>query len=234
MTSGNVSRNLNLDNTTLSISGGNSISFGNWDTNVDDDFDGKYSSLTETPKIYTQTEIDNLINNIETNGGTPQNINLDQKTLSISNGNSITFDKWDTNADNDFDGKYASLTGVPKVYTQAEVDSIKAEILGNIEENFVKKATVVSMSSSRSVNNGYIGNTIACKSSSTITITSGLSGMEVNDVINVEVHGTKLIVQGASGLVINGKSGGAASIGNDEVYTGGIIRKTGTNSYIVL
>lgn len=34
--------------------------------------------------------------------------------------------------------------------------------------------------------------------------------------------------------MINGKSGGAAVIGNNSVYSGGILRKTANNSYIVL
>ena len=104
---------------------------------------------------------------------------MTKRPLSISNGNSITFDKWDSNTDDDFDGKYSSLTGAPKVYTQVEVDSYKSRnYAGNIATKlYFKMPTVVSMSSSRSVDNGDIGNTIACKSSSTLTIPYGLSGM---------------------------------------------------------
>ena len=103
----------------------------------------------------------------------------------------------------------------------------------NIEQNFSKKASVVSIPSSRNVNSNDVGNTISCTSSATLTITSGPSSMQVGDVINLEVHGTTLKVQG-SGTVINGKSKGSASIGNNCAYTGSLIRKTGKNSYIVL
>ena len=57
--------------------------------------------------------------------------------------------------------------------------------------------------------------------------------MKIGDVINLEVHGTTLKIRG-SGVVINGKSSGSTSIGNDSAYTGGMIRKTGNNSYIIL
>ncbi|SHN04125.1 hypothetical protein SAMN05878281_3225 [Salegentibacter salegens] len=57
--------------------------------------------------------------------------------------------------------------------------------------------------------------------------------MQVGE-INLEAQGTTLTVNGNSGVVINGNSGGYSSIGNDEVYTGGIIRKIANNSYIIL
>lgn len=54
--------------------------------------------------------------------------------------------------------------------------------------------------------------------------------MQVGD-INLEAHGT---LKGATGIAVNGNSGGSVNIGNNQVYTGGLIRKTGTNIYIVL
>jgi len=233
-TTGGAPQDLTLEGATLAISGGNSISFENWDTNAADDFSGIYDDLQNKPEIYDRTEIDNLIGGIETTAGSPQDLNLEGSTLSISSGNSISFENWDTNAADDFDGEYSSLSGAPKVYTQDEVDTIKAEILKDVEDNYVKKAEIISFTSSRNINNNDVGNTIACIYSSTLTITSGFSAMQVGDVINLEVHGTTLTVNGSSGVVINGNSGGFSSIGNDEVYTGGIIRKTGNNSYIIL
>lgn len=264
-TSGGSPQDLVLDGNTLTISGGNSISFENWDTNAADNFSGVYADLQNKPELYDKTEIDNLIQNIETNGGSnfsgnyvdlqnkpdlygkteidnliqgiettggsPQVLSLEGKTLSISGGNSISFEDW---AGNDFDGAYSSLTGSPKIYTQDEIDNIKAELLKEVDDNYTKKAKVLSFTSSRNVSNTDVGNTIACIYSTTLTITSGFSAMKVGDVINLEVHGTTLTVNGASGVVINGKSGGFTSIGNDEVYTGGIIRKTNNNSYIIL
>jgi len=57
--------------------------------------------------------------------------------------------------------------------------------------------------------------------------------MEVGDVINLEVHGTTLTIQGASGVTINGQSGTSFSKGNNQLYAGGIIRKSG-NKYCII
>jgi len=246
-TTGGISQNLNLDQNTLSISGGNSVSFDNWDTNAADDFSGAYADLQNKPALfsgvyadlqnipdlYNKTEIDNIITGIETTGGISQNLNLDQNTLSISGGNSISFDNWDTNAADDFDGAYSSLTGAPKVYTQDEVNAIKAEILNTVSTSYMKKPSVNNISSSRSMSQSDVNNTIACTSSATLTINSGFSAMQIGDISNIEVHGTTLTIQG-SGVIINGVNSGKATIGNSKDYTGGILRKTGTNTYIVL
>jgi len=233
-TTGGSPQNLSIEGSTLSISAGNTISFQNWDVNAADDFSGMYADLQNKPELYDKAEIDNLIAGIETTGGSPQNLSIEGSTLSISAGNTISFENWDTNAADDFDGEYSSLNGTPKVYTQDEVDAIKAEILANVEENYSQKAKVVSFSSSRNVSNNDVGNTLSCTSSATLTISSGFSAMAIGDIINMEVHGTTLTIKGASGVVINGKSGGSTRIGNDAVYTGGLIRKTNTNSYIIL
>ena len=232
-TTGGTPQNLNLDLNTLSISGGNSISFENWDTNAADDFSGIYDDLQNKPVLYDKSEIDNLIAGIETTGGTPQNLNLDLNTLSISGGNSISFENWDTNANDDFDGAYSKLTGAPKIYTQDEVNNIKAEILTEVKNDYMKKPTVINISSSRSISQSDVGNTIACTSSATLSINSGFSAMQIGDVSSIEVHGTTLTIQG-SGVIINGVNSGKATIGNNKDYTGGILRKTGTNTYIVL
>jgi len=232
-TNGGTTQNLNLDLNTLSISGGNSISFDNWDTNAADDFSGVYADLQNKPDMYNKTEIDNLIVGIGTNGGTTQNLNLDLNTLSISGGNSISFDNWDSNVNDDFDGAYSSLTGAPKIYTQDEVDNIKAEILLEVKNAYGKKVSVINISSSRSISPSDVRNTIACTSSSTLTINSGFSAMKIGDFSNIEVHGTTLTIQG-SGVIVNGVNSGKATIGNSKDYTGGILRKTGTNTYIVL
>src|SRR5690606_37994728 len=64
-TTGVAQQNLNLDGETLSISGGNSISFANWDTNAADDFSGLWDDLQNKPELYNKTEIDKLIQDIE-------------------------------------------------------------------------------------------------------------------------------------------------------------------------
>jgi hypothetical protein len=58
--------------------------------------------------------------------------------------------------------------------------------------------------------------------------------MAVGDVINLEALGTTFTIEGATGVSINGVSAGDKDVGNSSVYTGGILRKTGTNSYVVL
>src|SRR5690606_15759314 len=81
-------------------------------------FSGQFADLQNKPELYNKTEIDNLMEGIETTGGTPQDLILEGSTLSISGGNTISFENWDTNAADDFDGEYSSLNGVPKIYTQ--------------------------------------------------------------------------------------------------------------------
>src|SRR5690606_17752880 len=146
-------------------------------------FSGLYADLQDKPEIYNRTEIDKLIDGIENTGTTPQNLTLDGKTLTISGGNAISFENWDTNSADDFDGEYSSLKGAPKVYTQEEVDSIKTEILSHVMDNYSPKARVVSFSSSRNINTNDVGNTIACVSSATLNITSAFSGMKVGNII---------------------------------------------------
>ena len=127
---------LHLEGEKLSISGGNSISFENWDTNAADDFSGnyddlqnkpdlfsgQYADLQNKPDLYNKAEIDNMINGIEANGGTPQNLNLDNATLSISNGNSISFGNWDTDAADDFSGNYDDLQNKPDLFSGQYAD----------------------------------------------------------------------------------------------------------------
>lgn len=103
-----------------------------------------------------------------------------------------------------------------------------------VEANYSKKASIISIASSRNIISTDVGNTIACIEKVTLTIPSRFTAMEVGDVINFEVHGTQLTIQGASSVTINGQSGKSSSKGNNQIYTGGIIRKTGNNSYIVL
>ncbi|WP_373056948.1 hypothetical protein, partial [Zunongwangia sp. H14] len=227
-------QSLDLSDNELSISGGNKITFDNWDTDATDDFDGKYASLIGAPQVYTKSEIDNLIADNSGSSSTNQFLTLNEDQLSISDGNTVSFQSWDMDVTDDFDGKYSSLTDAPEVYTRAQVDSIKQALLENISNVYIKKPVVVNISSSRNISSGDISNTIACTASSTLTISSNFNEMKVGQTINLEVHGTILSIKADSGVTLNGTSAGNASIGNNEAYTGGILRKTGTNSYIVL
>src|SRR5690606_35905569 len=75
-------------------------------------FSGLYADLQDKPEIYNRNEIDKLIEGIETTGATPQNLTLDGKTLTISGGNAISFENWDTNSADDFDGEYSDRKSV--------------------------------------------------------------------------------------------------------------------------
>ncbi|MDT0646276.1 hypothetical protein RM545_06205 [Zunongwangia sp. F260] len=233
-TTGASPQNLNLEGETLCISEGNSISFQNWDTNASDDFSGIYNDLKNIPEQYTKSEVDVLISNVQTTGSQPQILTLAGRELLISNGNSIIFDNWDTNAADDFNGEYSNLKNAPKVYTQVQVDSIKADLLEELEKKYTKKAKIIDFSSSRTLKDTDIENTVVCKTSATLNIPSNFDAMAVGQTINLEIHGTTLTISGNSGVTLNGNPGGSKSLGNSEAYTGGILRKTGTNTYVVL
>ncbi|MDT0688824.1 hypothetical protein RM549_03460 [Salegentibacter sp. F188] len=233
---GGAVQSLNLEENRLSISGGNSISFEKWDTNAADDFDGYYTSLIDAPEVYTKAEVDDLVANggSEESADSSQFLTLNEDQLTISNGNTISFENWDRDATDDFDGNYSSLINAPKIYTQSQVDSIKADLLEEVERKYAKKAEIVDFGSSRTIKNTDIENTIVCTTSATLTITSNFNDMIVGQTINLEIHGTTLTVKGSSGVTINGNTGGSKALGNNEAYTGGILRKTGSNTYIVL
>src|SRR5690606_21033002 len=113
-------------------------------------FSGLYSVLQNKHDLYDKTEIDNIIQGIETAGITQQNLNLDGKTLSISAGNSISFENWDTNAEDDFSGNYddlqnkpvlfsglyADLQDKPELYDKTEIDNLIQSIENTGDSTF--------------------------------------------------------------------------------------------------
>jgi hypothetical protein len=214
-TTSGLEKKLNLEQTTLSISEGSSISFEGWDSNATDDFSVIDDDLQNKPELYNKTNIDNLIECIETTRDSPQYLNFEGSTLSISEGNSISFENWDTKVADNFDGEYSSLSDASEIYTNEEVDAIKAEIMKDVEANFTKKAEVISFTFSRSINPNDVINTIVCIYSSKLTINSGFSALQVGDIINLEIHGTTLTVNRTSGVIINGKTSGYNSIRYD-------------------
>ncbi|WP_343694813.1 hypothetical protein [Flavobacterium sp.] len=97
------------------------------------------------------------------------------------------------------------------------------------------RAAIISVTSSRNVASTDVNNTIECTGTSTITLTSDFSSMVIGDTINLEAHnGAVLTIQASSGVSINYTSGGNAKFtsaaGNVRF---GLLRKTGTNSYII-
>jgi hypothetical protein len=97
------------------------------------------------------------------------------------------------------------------------------------------KALIVPFTSSRAVAASDVSNTIECTASSTLTLTSGFGSMLVGDIINLEAHnGAVLTIQAPAGVTINYTSGGSAQFSS---ATGnvrfGLLRKSGTNAYII-
>ena len=243
-----TAQSLNLEGSQLRISGGNSVSFENWDTNVIDDFSGNYedlinkpdmfsgnyNDLKEVPQLYTKQEIDNLLASSITGEGIKQSLTLDGSQLKISGGNSVSFENWDTNASDDFSGNYKDLANTPEVYTKKEVEKIISDLKEEMAEIYYRKAQIIALNGSRSIQVEDLNNTIACITTSTLNITSNFDVMTVGATINLEIHGTTLTIKGDNGVFINGKEGGTSSLGNDQDFTGGLLRKTAANTYIVL
>jgi hypothetical protein len=108
----------------------NKPSFAGWDTDASDDFSGDfndlinvptlfsgdYNDLTNQPDIYLRSQVDSAISAGLT-GSAIQNLNLNGTQLSISGGNSISFNGWDTDASDDFSGDYNDLTNTPKLFS---------------------------------------------------------------------------------------------------------------------
>lgn len=97
------------------------------------------------------------------------------------------------------------------------------------------KATIIPFTSSRSIANSDINNTIECTTSATLTLTLGFSDMTVGDTINLEAHnGAVLTIQAASGVTINYNANGTAqfnSVSGNVRF--GLLRKSGLNAYII-
>ena len=124
----------------------------------------------------------------------------------------------------------SQLLSVPYALHAKSADSITGVI-----ESTPYIAEVISFASSRNINNLDINNTIACTTSSTLTITSDFSDMEIGDIINLEAHnGAILTVNTNSGVSLNYIDSGSAefnsNIGNVRF---GLIRKSGANAYII-
>src|SRR5690606_18155639 len=79
-----ITQSLSLDGDQLKISGGNTISFENWDTDASDDFDWQFESLLGVPDFITKNEVEDLITTIDGGEGITQSLSLDGNQLKIS------------------------------------------------------------------------------------------------------------------------------------------------------
>ncbi|MGE5943775.1 MAG: hypothetical protein ACM31G_05480 [Flavobacteriales bacterium] len=97
------------------------------------------------------------------------------------------------------------------------------------------QATIRSLTISRNIHTDDIHNVIECTVSSTLTIPSGFSDMQIGDTINLEAHnGATLTISAASGVTINyATSGTAQFISEPGNVRFGLLRKSGTNAYII-
>ena len=107
-------------------------------------------------------------------------------------------------------------------------------LVGSATTNTVK-AAIIPFTTSRNIAVGDINNTIECTTSATLTLTAGFSSMSVGDTINLEAHnGAVLLIIPVSGVTINYTASGSAKFasaaGNVRF---GLLRKSGTNSYII-
>ncbi|MBK0368814.1 hypothetical protein [Flavobacterium agrisoli] len=97
------------------------------------------------------------------------------------------------------------------------------------------RAAIISVKASRNMASTDINNTIECTTSSTLTLTPDFGSMLVGDTINLEAHnGAILTIKASSGVNLNYNLNGSAIFTSE---TGnvrfGMLRKTGTNSYII-
>lgn len=97
------------------------------------------------------------------------------------------------------------------------------------------RAEVITLSNNRNVADTDINNTIACTTTATYTIPQNLTSMEIGDTINLEAHnGAILTVIAENGVSLNYTNNGTASFTSE---TGnvrfGLLRKSGTNAYII-
>src|SRR5680860_407657 len=109
---------------------GNERAFDKWDKDITDDFSGSFNDLSEVPDLYTRNQVDSLVVNLDGGDGIVQSLNLEGEKLSISGGNSISFNNWDTNATDDFSGNYSDLKSIPSIYTRNQVDSLVVNLDG--------------------------------------------------------------------------------------------------------
>ena len=97
------------------------------------------------------------------------------------------------------------------------------------------KAVIIPFTSSRSIADSDINNTIECTTSAVLLLTSGFGTMAVGDTINLEAHnGAVLTIEASTGVTINYNSNSSAqftSIAGNVRF--GLLRKSGLNAYII-
>ncbi len=136
--SGSDNQDLIFTNGKLSLSNdpdGSIIDFSGYDSNVSDDFDGQFTSLSGVPaSLADGDQVDDAdadpLNEI-------QSLELNGEVLTLSgdaSGTRLDMSGWDNDASDDFDGQFTSLTGVPADLADGDqVDDADADPLNEIQ-----------------------------------------------------------------------------------------------------
>ncbi|SFZ94047.1 hypothetical protein SAMN05428642_103534 [Flaviramulus basaltis] len=124
----------------------------------------------------------------------------------------------------------SQLLSVPYALHAKSAESITGPIVAT-----PYKAEIIPLTSSRNIISSDINNTIACTTTSTFTIPSGFSAMEVGDTINLEAHnGAVLTVNASTGVTLNYSNSGSAQFNSKAGNVRfGLLRKSGQNAYII-
>ncbi len=133
-------------------------------------------------------------------------------------------------------GSNFSIVGVSQLLSVPYALSAKtAENVVGVDLSNIRRASIVSVTSSRNINSSDINNTVECTGTATLNISRDFNSMEVGDTINFEAHnGADLTITVAQGVQLNYVNAGTAtfdsSTGNVRF---GLLRKVSANSYII-
>jgi len=113
--------------------------------------------------------------------------------------------------------------------------ALHAKTAKNISGPNPYKASIISFITSRSIASSDINNTLACTVSSTLTLTPDFTEMKIGDILNIEAHnGAVLTVITSDGVSLNYSNTFTATLeSKSENVRFGLIRKSGTNAYII-
>ena len=149
------SQDLSFTNGMMSLSGdpdGTIIDLSGYDSDVSDDFDGQFISLTGIPtELADGDQVDDAdadpTNEI-------QSLQLDDDVLTLSgdlSGTALNFAGWDKDASDDFDGQFSSLAGIPEELADGDqVDDADA----NPSNELIEVATLLHGNTLRIVESG--------------------------------------------------------------------------------
>ncbi len=168
-------------------------------------------------------------------------VSIEIGTGTIINGNFSSISWFDSsyfvetqfaiNGDNNF-----NLIGISQLLSVPySLHAKTAEYVLNTPDVSPFRAEVITVTNNRMLNVADIYNTIACTSTATVSIPLNFNAMEIGDTINLEAHnGTILTIAATAGVSLNYiNSGTAQFISKSGNVRFGLLRKSGTNEYII-